>query len=874
MGEVWAARHVERGWSVALKRVPDQGRAGWADPLSEVRAVAALAHPHVVRILDFGRDGTDVFLVMERAVGSLADALPGTWDDARLALDAVLAALAHAHARGILHLDVKPENVLRQAAADGQRWVLADFGLAHLQATRRDGDARVRGTPWFMAPEQFEASPEQWGPATDLYAVGCLAAVLVSGVPPFSASSLPELVLSHRRVEPTLAPPRFPVPAGFEDWWATLLAKDPAHRPALAADARAALDRLGHSAFQFAPSAPAERSSTFSWDGDDGAASLGVPGSEGPDEPLRRLVPDASLIDVRVLPLVGRKAALGSLRAALATVTGGPSGWVAVEGPDGIGRRHLARSFAWAAEEAGAAQRPPGRPGRTIVYLAFADDPAGCRLAEDALSGPGALVLAVGCSFPGTPLARVILGPLARIEAASLVRWLAPLDESLVALVANTVDGHPGRLIGRIRAWSAAEQLVPGPAGLVLDPTANGGLEPEVDGADPLLSLTWRVEEDADLALDGLRAALDDPTLQGRPGRALWLVGLAERALTRATRPDPAFAVAVALLHTRTLLAAGQTGPVLAVTERLVARARAAGDTDTLAAALLQRAQVVRFHGQDPTPLLAEAEALAPSPAVAARARATRGSELIRQGSHDEAAELLRSAEVLLVTHGVRTFLGTTRYWLGNALFYQGDVDGALVAQRAAVDAFRDVGNATGEANALVQVVSAAIELGRLGVARGALEEATRAASVAESPWLDAEVAGVRGCLHEAEGQLEAAAEALQDALGLAADVDVSPARLHLWLARVQARRGRRTEAAHHLSIARALALDSLPGLEVSAIHLATLSSTDPQWAEALLQCRATRLSRPVRWLLRDLSDSSDRVVAEAARSVLVTADG
>jgi tetratricopeptide (TPR) repeat protein len=776
MGEVWAARHVERGWAVALKRVSDVGRGGWADPLSEVRVVAAMAHPHV-----------------------------------------------------------------------------------------------VRGTPAFMAPEQFEATPERWGPATDLYALGCLAGVLVSGAPPFQATTLPELVVAHRRVEPSLGATRFPVPRGFADWWAALLAKDPAERPALAADARAGLERLDWgAAFSRAPSVSIERRATFASD-DAEAEGPAEPEPEAPPERTvaARLVPDASLIDVRVLPLVGRREALARLRAALAGVGGGPSRWVAIEGPDGIGRRHLARSFAWAAQEAGEAQPPPGRPGRPVVHLAFAGDDEGQRRAAGAATG--ALVLAVGCTLPGEPVDRVVLGPLSRPDAARLVRSLAPLDESLVAQVANLVDGHPGRLIGRIREWAAAGTLVPGPTGLVLDPSRDAGLEAEVDGADPLAALTWRVEEDADRALVELRAAFEARDLAGRPGRTLWLVGLAERALARASRPDPVFAAKVAGIHAGTLVSAGQLSAAATVTERLVARARAVGDPDGVAQALLQRAHVVRFLGQDPTPLLLEAEALAPSPAIVARARATRGSERIRQDRFDEAVVLLRSAEALLVDHGLRPFLGTIRFWLANALYYRGDLEPALAAERAAADTFREIGHATGEANALLQLATIALDLGRVELARGAWEEARRAAALAESPWLDAELAAILGCVHEADGDLDAAVESLEHALARAADAELPAGRLHLWLARVLARRGRRTEAAHQPSLAGRSDESRAPGVDVAALRLATLPSTDPRWAEALERCRSSTLTHPVQGLLGALADGGDRVVAEAARSVLAT---
>src|SRR5262245_24170105 len=130
------------------------------------------------------------FLAMELAnVGSLREhATPVDYPSVRHLLLQLLDALAHAHARGVLHRDVKPGNVLIFEDDLGRRAVkLADFGLAHaLGRCPVDGElSATAGTPTYMAPEQHQGAWREFGPWTDLYALGCTAFRLVQGRPPF-----------------------------------------------------------------------------------------------------------------------------------------------------------------------------------------------------------------------------------------------------------------------------------------------------------------------------------------------------------------------------------------------------------------------------------------------------------------------------------------------------------------------------------------------------------------------------------------------------------------------------------------------------------------------------------------------------------------
>ena len=258
MGEVWRGVHRAQHVPVAVKLLTmDLARKKTfrAAFRNEVRAVAGLDHPNIVLVFDYGtvdeatqrasggalRVGTP-WLAMELAEdGSLENRrLVRSWPQLRGVLLALLDALAHAHARGVVHRDIKPGNVL---VAKGRTLKLTDFGLAHAM-DKQDGDF-VAGTPSYMAPEQFEGRWRDYGPWTDLYAVGCLTYALCAGTPPFGMIDDWHTGLAlHRDRPPPGLVSRFRVPAAFEAWVARLLHKDPRDRWRRCADAAAALLQL------------------------------------------------------------------------------------------------------------------------------------------------------------------------------------------------------------------------------------------------------------------------------------------------------------------------------------------------------------------------------------------------------------------------------------------------------------------------------------------------------------------------------------------------------------------------------------------------------------------------------------------------------
>ena len=196
---VWSDLH---GCDVALK-VPfaEDDRDLARDLALELHAAASLRHPNIVQVLDAGTgpDGRP-FLAMEYADSGSAAALvrePWPWERLRPVLLGVLDGLAHAHARGVVHRDVKAGNVLLSRGADGVLVPrLADFGLAKVLAAHGwyDSTRMGAGTMLYMAPEQFDHDLSAVHPGADLYSFGVLLYLLVGGQPPWSGDGVGPLI--------------------------------------------------------------------------------------------------------------------------------------------------------------------------------------------------------------------------------------------------------------------------------------------------------------------------------------------------------------------------------------------------------------------------------------------------------------------------------------------------------------------------------------------------------------------------------------------------------------------------------------------------------------------------------------------------------
>jgi tRNA A-37 threonylcarbamoyl transferase component Bud32/tetratricopeptide (TPR) repeat protein len=223
----------------------------------EIQLVAALQHPHIVGVLTSGVvDGVPWFAMPYVEGDSLRARLvrgPLTEAQAVPLLRDVARALAYAHDRGLVHRDIKPDNIL---LADDSA-VVTDFGIAKaVTAARTQADARPApdaaitsvgmslGTPAYMAPEQAAADADIDRRA-DLYALGCVAYELVAGHPPFTAPSAAALLRAHLLTPPPPLPAAAKVSHGYAALVARCLAKDPDGRPASAREVLRALEPLG-----------------------------------------------------------------------------------------------------------------------------------------------------------------------------------------------------------------------------------------------------------------------------------------------------------------------------------------------------------------------------------------------------------------------------------------------------------------------------------------------------------------------------------------------------------------------------------------------------------------------------------------------------
>jgi serine/threonine protein kinase len=229
--EVYLGEHIFLDTQVAIKVLHTQLVGQDVEQFrQEARTIAHLEHPHIVRILDFGVEGTIPYLIMSYAPnGTMRQRYPkGT----RLSLELIISyvkqiakALQYAHDHKVIHRDIKPENIL---FGSDDEVVLSDFGIALVsQSSRYQQPNDMAGTIAYMAPEQIEAHPR---PASDQYSLGIVIYEWLCGERPFHGS-FTEIAAKQQLVAPPSLQEKVPSLSGeVEQVVMTALAKDPKAR--------------------------------------------------------------------------------------------------------------------------------------------------------------------------------------------------------------------------------------------------------------------------------------------------------------------------------------------------------------------------------------------------------------------------------------------------------------------------------------------------------------------------------------------------------------------------------------------------------------------------------------------------------------------
>ncbi|MCB9675470.1 MAG: protein kinase [Alphaproteobacteria bacterium] len=540
MGEVWLGRHVDSDTPAALKVVSKEikyGDAAWEIFDNEMKAVSALSHPNIVGMLDHGRAGMAAqrlsggkilgdspYLALQYVRGGTLTRWIGRmdWSQIRVVLTSLLDALAHAHARSVLHLDLKPDNILLAGRdpADGVR--LTDFGLALLRSDTRQG---IAGTLEFMAPEQYVVGSTH-GPWTDLYALGCLAWGLLTEAPPFHSKSKVEMAELHSKAPLPKLEPTIPHPKGFEGWVRRLLEKDPSRRYTRASDALIELLQLDEE-LQQPQLPPADRPSvmpTRSYSevslmptvGANALETIGRPaGSVGhirlPEtwrmpETTPMQVPDAglALVHEREPILVGRRHERDHLWELVKSCyrEDRPKA-VMVSGPLGSGRRALLKWLAARTHELGFSEvvwhdagvgfgglldgpvpeHPAAlavrvmralhkrRGNRLALVLLDPHDAAVPEFVDIAVrEGEGAVLFAMHAPARHAPrnnrlIENLELPRLPDDDIRKLLTSVLPLQEALMATLVEWADGNPGLALATLRDLARRGELRASPEG-------------------------------------------------------------------------------------------------------------------------------------------------------------------------------------------------------------------------------------------------------------------------------------------------------------------------------------------------------------------------------------------------------------------------
>ncbi len=259
MGVVYTARHALMNRTVAIKVLHPHLASGQDDEffkrfLREAQTSSKLSHPNCITIFDFGIDGEYPFLVMELKQGRslkqlLKEHAPLSIQRTVNLLSQVCAGMEEAHHLGIVHRDIKPDNIIVTERGNGEEQaVVLDFGIAKIiggstEATSMTQTGGIIGTPQYMAPEQVLG--KELDARCDVYALGVVLYEMLSGEVPFEADSAMALMMKHLNQEPISIRKlnsELQIPKAVDKVLEKVLKKDPSERYESVRDFRRALE--------------------------------------------------------------------------------------------------------------------------------------------------------------------------------------------------------------------------------------------------------------------------------------------------------------------------------------------------------------------------------------------------------------------------------------------------------------------------------------------------------------------------------------------------------------------------------------------------------------------------------------------------------
>jgi serine/threonine protein kinase len=247
MGEIWLCHDSSLDRMIVVKRMQLALR-GYEDLVQrfnrEVQVLAAMNHPNIVNVYGYWMEKGQLNLSMEFVNGwNLRQILdrtpvPPVWVTGAV-LRETLDALMHVHAKGFVHRDLKPGNIMVDFAG---RSKLLDFGIARVVSQEMTLPGTVIGTTAYMSPEQVRGLSAT--PQSDLFSLGIIAFEMLTGRHPFRGENVDDT--SSNILNTRVGPAQFPaeVPAGLRNWVCTLLSKEPSKRPGSAHQAMLALDSV------------------------------------------------------------------------------------------------------------------------------------------------------------------------------------------------------------------------------------------------------------------------------------------------------------------------------------------------------------------------------------------------------------------------------------------------------------------------------------------------------------------------------------------------------------------------------------------------------------------------------------------------------